>query len=145
MTLIKYQNPNLSNYFDDDFFNFSPFNSMVKEFFGKDSGSGMVNVSENDKDYNLEFILPGYKKDDVKIEINDDILTVKADIKNKKEDSGKNYIRKEYVTSSFTRSFTLPDDVSDNMKAEMNDGILNIKVEKIKKEEKQKVKTISIN
>lgn len=146
MTLMKYQKPNyLTKLFEDDeFFGFSPFNDLVRNFYGKDAGSGLVNVSETDTGYNLDFILPGYKKEDVKIEIDNNVLTVKADMKNEKDEKGKNFIRKEYVSSTFSRSFTLPEDASDEIKAEMSDGILKLSVDRLK-EEKKKIKTISID
>lgn len=133
----------------DEFFNdddiFSPFNSFVKTVFNRDSGSGLVNVSETDKDYELDFILPGYKKDDIEINVDDNSLTVKAERDETKEDNGKSYIRKEYVRTSFSRTFSLPEDASDNeIDAEMVDGILKLKVKKVNKDEKKNIKTIEI-
>ncbi len=143
MKLVKYNDPIISRWYDD-FDNYvSPFNDMVRSFFGKDSSSGMVNVHETDDSYNLEFVLPGYKKEDINIEFNDDILTVKANRKENKEDKSKNYIRKEFVSTSFSRSFTLPEDVTDEMDAQMIDGILNLSVKKRAKIEK-KSRTIEI-
>lgn len=143
MNITKYRNPYMKNILDDDEDFFSPFNNMVRNFFGKDSGSGLVNVSETDKNYNLEFILPGYKKDEVNINIDNDVLTVRANKERNEENEDTNYIRKEYVSSSFSRTFSLPDDASEKIKAEMTDGILNINVEKMNKKEK-KSKTIEI-
>lgn len=144
--LTKYRKPAL---YLDEFFNdddiFSPFNSFVKSVFNRDSGSGLVNVSETDSEYELDFILPGYKKEDVEINIDDNTLTVKAERDQSSEDSGKNYIRKEYVRTSFSRTFGLPEDASDSdIDAEMVDGILKLRVKKINKDEKKDIKKIEI-
>jgi HSP20 family protein len=142
MNITKYKNP-YNILLDDDENFLSPFNNMVKNFFGKDSSffgkdsSCLVNVTETDKNYNLEFILPGYKKDEVSINIDNDILTVIANKEKNEENKDTNYIRKEYVSSSFSRTFSLPDNVSEKIKAEMNNGILNINIEKINKKEKK--------
>jgi len=143
--IVKYNKPKLSNYFEDDIFGLSPFNEMVRNFYGKDTSSGLINVSETDKSYNLEVVLPGYSKEDIKVEIDKNRLTVSADKKVEKEDKKSNYLRKEFISSSFTRSFELPDDASDeNIKAEMVNGILTLTVGKQLEEEKKKSKLISI-
>lgn len=144
--LTKYHKPSIyaNRIFENDDF-FSPFNDMVRSVFGRDTSSGLVNVSETEKDYTLDFVLPGYKKDDIKIEVNDGILTINAENKAEKEDKGKNYLRKEYVATSFSRSFSLPDDAnSDEINAEMIDGILKLSVKKMEEERESKVKSIEI-
>jgi len=144
MTVVKYRKPSLSNYFnDEDFFGLSPFNEMVRNFFGNDTSSGLMNISETDKDYNLEIVLPGYSKDEINVEIKNNHLVISANKKKEKEDKKPNYLRREFVSSSFTRSFELPKDASEDIKAKMVDGILILSVDKINKEEK-KTKTISI-
>lgn len=146
MYITKYRKPSIyaNQLFENDDF-FSPFNDMVRSVFGRDTSSGLVNVSETEKDYSLDFVLPGYKKDDIKIEINDGVLTISAENKAEKEDKGKNYLRKEYVATSFSRSFSLPDDVNtDDVNAEMVDGILKLKVKKLEEEKSPKVKSIEI-
>lgn len=148
MTITK-QNDLMKKFFNSNDL-MGPFDDMVKTFFGKDDSidkksTGLVNVSESENGYKLEFILPGYKKEDIKIEINDKYLLVYSLTSTAKENKSKTYIRKEFATSSFSRTFILPDNYSDNIKAEMADGILNISIDKIKKEEKNKTKVININ
>jgi HSP20 family protein len=105
-----------------------------------------VNLSENEEGYNVEVVAPGYKKEDFKLKVNDDILTISAESKNEKseEKDGTEYSRREYTCSSFTRSFQLPDNAKDDsIGAKYNDGILQIMIPKSKKEVKSS-KEISI-
>ena len=122
----------------DDFFN-----SAVP---GRSSQLPAVNISENDKFYHVEVVAPGYKKEDFKVKVDDDILTISAETKTENTEEGQNkeYSRREYSSSSFTRSFQLPDNVKDdNITATYQDGIL--KLEMPKTEEKQKTsKEISV-
>ena len=93
-----------------------------------------VNISENDKEYNLELIVPGFKKEDIKIKTDDDLLTISAESKselNGNGDSKKNYTRREYTYSAFTRTFQLPGYVNaDAIQAHYADGVLQIKIPK---------------
>src|SRR5689334_19152624 len=59
-----------------------------------------VNISENEKEYNLELIVPGFKKEDIKIKTEDDLLTISAESKSEsKDDSKTGYTRREYIYS----------------------------------------------
>jgi len=104
-----------------------------------------VNLSENEEGYNVEVVAPGYRKEDFKLKVNDDVLTISAESKNEKlEEKGTEYSRREYTCSSFTRSFQLPDNAKDDsIAAKYNDGILQIMIPKSKKEVKSS-KEISI-
>jgi HSP20 family protein len=143
MNIVNYKKPDLSKIFNDDCF-FSPFNEMARNLFGKDTSAGLANVYETENDYKMELILPGFKKEDIKIEIESDILTISAKKEDKKEDKKVNSVLKEYVSSSFSRSFSLPDNASsDNIKAEIIDGILHMTLKKQTKTKKSK--TIKID
>ena len=92
-----------------------------------------VNVKENDEEYEIEVAAPGMKKNDFKINLDNNQLTISSEIK--KEDSTKEidqYTRREFSYQSFQRSFTIPDNVVDGDKiaAKYNDGILIIKLPK---------------
>ncbi|MDN5360755.1 MAG: hypothetical protein PWQ84_1818, partial [Thermotogaceae bacterium] len=70
-----------------------------------------VDVYETDDEYVFEFELPGFKKDDVKVKVEDNVLTVSSEVKEeKKEDKGKNYHIVERRYGSFKRQFSLPED-----------------------------------
>lgn len=114
-----------------DFFNIGSFfdgNWMSR----LESGFPAVNISENEKEFNVDLAVPGFKKDDIKIKINDDILMISAENKiESEEEKNKEYTRREYSYSAFTRSFHLPDNVnSEHIDAHFEDGILKIKLPK---------------
>ena len=105
-----------------------------------------VNISENDNSYIVDLVAPGYKKEDFKLKVNDNVLTISAETKNEKTENGdgREYSRREYSCSSFTRSFRLPENAKDdNISASYNDGILQINIPKSEKEVKAS-KEISI-
>ena len=131
--------------------------SFVNDFFGRDwlndslfttNKVEKVNIAEDENSYGIELAIPGFKKEDVKIELNDGLLTISSDIenKNKNEDEKDNYIRKEYHKSSFSRSFYVPDDVdTDTIEASMENGLLSVTLNKIKElEDKTNIKRIDI-
>ena len=92
-----------------------------------------VNISENDKNYSLEVVAPGFEKGDFKLKVEDDV----SKSENTENDKGKEYTRREYSYNSFTRSFQLPDNVNDeNISANYKDGVLNIELPKSKQEVK---------
>ena len=128
-----------------DFLNLDEF--LGSNWAGRSSQLPAVNISENDKCYHVEVVAPGFKKEDFKVKVDDDILTISAETKNETTEEGKNkeYTRREYSSSSFTRSFQLPDNVKDeSITATYQDGIL--KLEMPKSEQQQKAtKEISIS
>ena len=91
-----------------------------------------VNISENEKEFNLELIVPGFKKEDIKIKTDDDLLTISAESKSESNgDSKKAYTRREYTYSAFTRTFRLPEYVNLNaIEAHYVDGVLQVKIPK---------------
>lgn len=96
-----------------------------------------VNLSENENSYNVELVAPGYQKEDFKLRVNDDVLTISAESKNERKEGsdGREYSRREYTCSSFTRSFQLPDNAKDDsISAKYNDGILQLTIPKTEKE-----------
>jgi HSP20 family protein len=114
----------------DDFFD-EPFSSNLKK-------TPKVNISEDDKSYNIELSAPGMDKSDFKIEIKDDILTIGSDKNEEKKEENKNYTRREFTKCSFSRSFHLPEiaDV-DGITAVYKDGILNVVINKKEIKEKE--------
>lgn len=98
-----------------------------------------VNISEDDKNYIVEVAAPGFKKEDFKINVEDDILTISAETKQEstEQGNGKQYSRREYSYSSFTRSFHLPDNAKDDtIGAKYTDGILKITIPKTQEQQK---------
>lgn len=97
-----------------------------------------VNIREDDKKYSLELAVPGIDKKDLKIEVNEDILTISMEQKQENEEEISGYKRREYSYSSFCRSFYLPEDSNrDKIEASYKDGILTVDLHKT--EEKARV------
>ena len=102
-------------------------------------------VYEKNGNYNIELDIPGYNKEDIKIECEDGILSITAE-KNREtneEDSDKKYIRRERVYGKISRTFSFSDIDEDAISAEFNNGILKITIPKTQKVESKKV--IEIN
>lgn len=84
-----------------------------------------ANVKETESEYVLELAIPGRKKEDFNVEIDNEILTISSEVKSEenKEDDG--YTRREFTFSSFKRVFSLPETISlDKINATYEDGIL---------------------
>src|SRR5688572_25115321 len=98
-----------------------------------------VNISENNSNYIVDLVAPGFKKEDFTLKVNDNVLTISAESKNEKTENwnDREYSRREYSCSSFTRSFRLPDNAKDDdISASYKDGILQINIPKSEKEVK---------
>jgi HSP20 family protein len=99
-----------------------------------------VNISEGKEDYTIEVAAPGLNKEDFKISLENNMLTVSSEKEEKQENKDEKVMRKEFSYCSFSRSFTLPLTVeSDKIKATHKDGILQIV---IPKKEEAKVKPL---
>jgi HSP20 family protein len=102
-----------------------------------------VDVSEDKNNVIIKAEMPGMKKDDVKISVQDNVLTLRGEKKHEKEEKDANYHRIERSYGSFCRSFQLPTSVkTDKIKANYKDGVLNITLPKT---EEVKPKEIPIN
>lgn len=95
-----------------------------------------VDISESEGEYLIKAELPEVKKEDVKVTVEDGVLTIQGERRQEKEEKGKRFHRVERSYGSFVRSFTLPESVDDTaVKAEYKDGVLALhlpKTEKVK-------------
>ena len=102
-----------------------------------------VDISETDSAYLIKGEIPGVKKEDVKVTIQDGMLTIQGERRQEKEEKGKKFHRIECSYGSFARSFRVPDDADENsVKAEFKDGMLNVT---LAKSEKAKPKSINVS
>lgn len=128
--------PFFPSLFDDDLFtvNTSRPNSMPA-----------VNIREDEKNYFLELAVPGMDKKDLKIDIDEDVLTVSSETKNENEESRDGYTRKEFSYSSFVRSFYIPENVNkDNINASYKEGILTVSFPKQEEDKRKLTKQVKI-
>lgn len=99
-----------------------------------------VNINETETEYTVQLQAPGFKKEDFKLEIEKDVLTIAANATEQEEIAGK-FTRREFRSVSFKRTFTLPETVNEEgVRAGYEAGILNITLPK--KEEQQKEKRL---
>lgn len=90
-----------------------------------------VDIAETDKEFSIKAEIPDVKKEDVKISVENGVLTIKGERKQEKEEKNKKFHRVERFYGSFTRSFTLPDNVDENkIEASFKDGMLNLIISK---------------
>ncbi len=117
---------------------FRPWDEWLdKPFWGRALNVPAVNIEENKDEYKLSLAAPGMKKNDFKINVDGDILTISAETEEKKEEKKEKFTREEYNYSSFCRSFTLPDEVNkEKIDASYLDGVLKLSLPK--KEEAKK-------
>ncbi|PKP01108.1 MAG: heat-shock protein Hsp20 [Bacteroidetes bacterium HGW-Bacteroidetes-9] len=125
------------------------FPSIVDEFFGRDFLPGMfefqtginmpsVNIVEGKDDFRIEVAAPGLEKNDFKINLENNVLTISSEKEDTNEQKEERYMRREFSYSSFRRSFSLPGTVeADKIAANHSNGVLNIT---IPKKEEAKVK-----
>ncbi len=134
MTLVRFRNDrNLDNPVP------KTFSDMLDTFFDDAIGKNLdtrdfkpgVDIIEHDGKFEINASLPGLKKEDINIELEDNVLTISGERKHETEEKNKKYHLFETRFGSFTRSFTLPRNVNrDSVKANMEDGMLKITIDK---------------
>jgi HSP20 family protein len=109
-------------------FDLQPFESRLGGFNPK------VDVTENDKEIKISAELPGMDEKDIDVSLQKDVLTIKGEKKEEKEDKGKDYYRMERSYGSFSRSVPMPVDVeTDKIEAKFKKGVLSITLPKTAK------------
>lgn len=130
MSLVKFntRTRNTAPYFNNVFD--SLFNDALNKNYGV-SKQPHVNIHESEAAYHIELAAPGLNKEDFKIDLKKDNLSIWVEKKSEAEETKKDYSRKEFEYSSFARSFVLPEGVdADKISAEYVNGILNITIGK---------------
>lgn len=135
MTLIKRKEsavPSMfSDFFNTDFWNDDFFSTPVTKWIPA------TNIKETKDSFNLEVAVPGMKKEDFQVQVDDNMLTIEANKEEEKKDENERYMRREFRSTSFSRSFSLPRHVAtDKVDARYENGVLKIVLPK-KEEAKQ--------
>lgn len=102
-----------------------------------------MDIMEDEKSIVMETEIPGMKKKDIKISVEDKVLKIEGEKQREEEKKGKNYYRAERLFGKFERSFVLPDTIDTNkIEAEFLDGVLKINLQKteVKKLEQKEIK-----
>jgi HSP20 family protein len=146
MTLIRVNGKPAYNGFNNLMESFStPFASLYKQ----DPSLGLnhrtpVNIKEIETGYELELVAPGYDKEEFKIKLDKNLLTISGEKKKESEGTADKYIRKEYTNQVFERSFTVEETIdAENISAKYVNGILTLNLPK-KAIVKEEVKQINI-
>lgn len=134
----------------------SPFNELMSGLLSNDIGNfvgrddiqratNAVNITEGEGAFELQLLTPGFSKEDIKLSIENDMLTISAEKKSTELKENERFTRREFNFNSFTRSFTLPETVNaDGIKAELVNGVLHLELPKTEKA-KPRTREISIS
>lgn len=112
---------------------FKELEDLERSFFGRNAIADFkTDITEHEKDYVLEAELPGFKKEDINIDIDNNYLTISAErkVENEKKDDKGNLIRCERSYGSFSRSFDITGIQQENITAEYENGVLTLTMPK---------------
>lgn len=105
-----------------------------------------VNISEEANGYKVTLAAPGMKKEDFKVGIDGDIMSISAETETEKEEKDKKFTRKEYNYSSFSRSFTLPEGIiREQIEARYDNGLLTLVLPRKEDAKVKNSKNITVN
>jgi HSP20 family protein len=137
LQILKNSTPSITlfdRFFDDEFFRFPIWNDSTIR-------NPLHDVIETDKEYIVELALAGVKKENISINVEDDILSISAE----RKESDQKYNKKQTFYGKYEKSFTLPESVDkENIRASFEDGILKLNIPKMEVEVKKNVKRIEI-
>jgi HSP20 family protein len=144
MSLARFsdQYPSLfDRFFENDLFDWSN-----RNFSSTNTTLPSVNIKESDDDFEVEVAAPGFSKNDFKIELNRDMLTISSDKEvNNEIKEGQQFTQREFSYQSFSRSFTLPNIVdSEKIGAKYENGILRITIPKKEESKPRPARQIAI-
>jgi HSP20 family protein len=143
MTLVKFNNgqKNAANPWLSDVFDSLINDSVLNDRFVTKTPA--VNIAETENEFHIELAVPGLKKEDFKINLDKNVLSVSAE-KKAENVEGKKYSKREYSFNAFVRSFTLPESADHGkIDAEYTDGVLKLSVAK-KEEAKFQSREIAV-
>jgi HSP20 family protein len=129
----------------DDFF--KPWNEWFDKgaFPGRMMNLPAVNITEHKDEYQVSLAAPGLKKDDFRIDVDGNMLTISCEKEENKEEKDKKFTRKEYNYSSFSRTFTLPEEINkEKIEAKYEEGVLKLNLPRKEEAKKPSAKQIAV-
>lgn len=133
----------------DDFFNRDWLDSSLITWRNAGTTLPAVNVSESNDEFTIEVAAPGMKRDDFKVELHNNILTISSERQEQQQENDPqgNYSRREFSYQSFQRSFSFPENQveGNNISARYADGILHISIPKREEAKVKPPKLIAIS
>ncbi|MFZ5429760.1 MAG: Hsp20/alpha crystallin family protein [Bacteroidota bacterium] len=147
MTLVRRSNSYLPSFWDN-FFSKDLMDWGMSNFSSTDTTLPAVNVKESDDAFEIEVAAPGMNKEDFKVNLENNVLTISSEKKEerKKEEKGQ-YTRREFSYQSFQRSFTIPENLveGDQISAKYCDGLLCIHLPKKEEVKPKPAREITIS
>ena len=138
------QFPSLGTFLNDIWSEDMP--SVFRSNFNEGMTLPKVNIKETTDNFEVHMAVPGFKKDNFNISIENEELLISAEIEENKEETNDEFTRKEFGYASFRRSFILPETVDgDKIKAKYEDGILNVVLPKKEEAKPKPARTIKIS
>jgi HSP20 family protein len=150
--LKKYKDP-LDSFIEDLSEGFNEFgvglnkvfeNAFEYPYYKTVKSVGHVNLSGDEKEYKVEVAAPGFTKEELNIELNNNILTIKGEHAVETKEEKKNYTRREFSKNSFDRSFRVPSNVTGEVEAKFENGVLTVGLKKKELPPKEEPKRIEI-
>lgn len=126
-----------------------PLGDLMSEFLGRDIGhfigsdqahqnTPRVNIIERENEHELQLIAPGFSKGDLKLKVEDDLLTISAEKEQPALKENERYTRREFSYGNFKRSFRLPENVNvEGIKAAYENGVLTLHIPKVAEQRPQ--------
>ena len=137
LPILRNSTPTLTlfdRFFDDEFFRLPVWNDLTIR-------NPLHDVIETDKEYVVELSLAGVKKENISINVEDDVLSISAE----RKESDQKYNKKQTFYGKYEKSFTLPESIDkEDIQASFEDGILKLSIPKMKIEVKKEAKQIEI-
>jgi HSP20 family protein len=105
-----------------------------------------VNIKETDEGFEVEMAVPGFKKDNFNISVENEELLISAEVEENNEEKNEQFTRREFGYASFQRTFVLPESVDgEKIKASYEDGILNVMLPKKEEAKPKPARTIKVS
>lgn len=124
-------NGGLFPFLRNDFFRTPRLFDLDEDFFDSDTSAPPANIRETDKEYKLDLSVPGMKRDDFDVDVENGVLTISSEKEEERNEDDKNFHRREFSYNSFSRTFTLPDNVDENnIGAKYDNGMLQVTIPK---------------
>ena len=102
--------------------------------------SPSADISENDKEYLIRAELPGVRKEDVKVNLSNGLITIEGERRQDKQEKGEKFHRVERFYGSFSRRFSLPDNIkAEGVRSDYKDGVLAVHIPKAEKEQPKQI------
>jgi HSP20 family protein len=118
----------------------SPLTDMDTNFSSSLEFSPACDVTETDNSFEINFDIPGVNKDDVKVELKDNVLSISGERKSESEKNTKNRHLKERSYGAFQRSFALPSGIdASQVRAEYNNGVLQVSIPKAEESQAKRI------